>query len=57
MIVDGFNESIQESILVLVDVSSGLAEPTGCSGIVNMDQIQTSPDLQRLVKFAGTMAH
>ena len=35
---------------------SGLAGLTGCSGIVNMDQIQTSPDLQRLVQFAGTLA-
>jgi len=34
----------------------GITGPTGCSGIVNMDQIQTSPDLQRLVQFAGTMA-
>src|SRR6266487_2189273 len=34
----------------------GLAGPTGCGGIVNLDQIQTSPDLQRLVQFAGTMA-
>lgn len=33
-----------------------LAGQTGCGGIVNMDQIQTSPDLQRLVKSAGTMA-
>lgn len=38
-------------------ILGGLAEPTGCSGIANMDQIQTSPDLQRLVKFAGTVAH
>jgi hypothetical protein len=37
-------------------ILGGLAEPTGCSGIVNMDQIQTSPDLQRLVQFAGAMA-
>jgi hypothetical protein len=35
----------------------GLAGPTGCSGIVNLDQIQTSPDLQRLVQIAGTVAH
>lgn len=33
-----------------------LAKQTGCGGIVNMDQIQTSPDLQRLVQSAGTMA-
>jgi len=33
-----------------------LAGQTGCGGIVNMDQIQTSPDLQRLVQSAGTMA-
>jgi len=33
----------------------GLAGLTGCGGIVNMDQIQTSPDLQRLVQFAVGM--
>lgn len=37
-------------------ILGGLAGPTGCSGIVNLDQIQTSPDLQRLVQFAGTTA-
>jgi hypothetical protein len=36
------------------NILGGIAGPTGCSGIVNMDQIQTSPDL--LVQFAGTMA-
>ena len=35
----------------------GLAAPTGCSGIVNTDQVQTSPDIQRLVQIAGSMAH
>jgi hypothetical protein len=39
------------------NILGGLAAPTGCSGIVNMDQIQTSPDIQRLVQFAGSMAH
>lgn len=33
-----------------------LAGQTGCGGIVNMNQIQTSPDLQRLVQSAGAMA-
>jgi hypothetical protein len=37
------------------NILGGIAGPTGCIGIVNMDQIQTSPDLQRLVQFAGTM--
>jgi hypothetical protein len=35
----------------------GLAGPTGCSGIVAMNQIQNSPDVQRLLQIAGTMAH
>ncbi|MDQ6865747.1 MAG: hypothetical protein M3044_18200 [Thermoproteota archaeon] len=30
-----------------------LAGQSGCGGIVNMNQIQTSPDLQRLVQSAG----
>jgi hypothetical protein len=34
----------------------GLAPLTGCSGIVNLDQIQTSPDLQRVLQLAETMA-
>jgi hypothetical protein len=34
----------------------GLASLTGCSGIVNLDQIQTSPDLQRALQLAETMA-
>jgi hypothetical protein len=39
------------------NILGGIAGPTGCSGIVNMDQIQTSPDLQRLAQLAATMAH
>lgn len=34
----------------------GLAGPTGCSGVVDMNQIQNSPDVQRLLQFAGKMA-
>jgi hypothetical protein len=34
-----------------------LAPVTGCGGIVNLDQIQTSPDLQRLAQFAASSAH
>ena len=33
-----------------------LAGPTGCSGIVDMNQIKNSPDVQRLMQFAGTLA-
>jgi hypothetical protein len=35
----------------------GLAPLTGCGGIVNLNQIQSSPDLQRLVQIAGSLAH
>lgn len=32
-----------------------LAPMTGCSGIVDLDQVQSSPDIQRLVQLAGQM--
>jgi hypothetical protein len=38
-------------------ILGGLATPTGCGGMVNLDQIQTSPDVQRLVQIASSMAH
>jgi hypothetical protein len=31
-----------------------LATPTGCGGIVNLEQISNSPDIQRLVQIAGS---
>ena len=31
----------------------GLAGMTGCSGIVNLNKVQASPDIQRLAQFAG----
>jgi hypothetical protein len=33
-----------------------LAGLTGCGGIVDMNQIQNSPDVQRLLQIAGTLA-
>jgi hypothetical protein len=30
-----------------------LAKPTGCDGIVDLNKTKSSPDLQRLVQFAG----
>lgn len=39
------------------NILGGFAEPTGCGGIVNMDQIRNSPDVQRLVQFLAIMAH
>jgi hypothetical protein len=35
-------------------ILGGLAGPTGCSGVVNL---VASPDLQRLVQIAGSLAH
>ena len=37
-------------------ILGALATPTGCSGIVDLDLISKSPDIQRLVQFAGSMA-
>jgi hypothetical protein len=38
-------------------ILGGLAGPTGCGNIVNLNQIQTSPDLQRLTQYMGTIVH
>jgi hypothetical protein len=40
---------------VIQNLLSGLAPMTGCSGIVDLDQVQSSPDIQRLVQLAGQM--
>ena len=43
--------------ITIKGILGGLATPTRCGGIVNLDQIQTSPDVQRLVQIASSMAH
>ena len=43
--------------ITIKGILGGLATPTGCGRIVNLDQIQTSPDVQRLVQIASSMAH
>jgi hypothetical protein len=37
----------------LLGLLRGLAPMTGCGGIVDLNQVQSSPDIQRLVQFAG----
>lgn len=37
----------------LINLLGGLAGMTGCSGIVDLKQVQASPDIQRLAEFAG----
>jgi hypothetical protein len=53
--------AIASSFNISIDTIKGLlgflAPHTGCGGIVKLDQIQTSPDLQRLMQFATSLAH
>jgi len=56
-IVTAVASSFNMSIGTIKGLLNFLAPHTGCGGIVNLDQIQTSPDLQRLVQFATSLAH
>ena len=42
---------------VIENLLRGLAPMTGCSGIVDLNQVQASPDIQRLAEFAGEMGN
>jgi hypothetical protein len=56
-IISALAASFNLPLDTIKSILGGLAGPTGCNGIVDMNQIQNSPDLQRLLHIAGTMAH
>lgn len=39
------------------NVLNFLAKPTGCEGIVDLNNAQNSPDLQRLVQYGSNTVH
>jgi hypothetical protein len=55
-IISALAASFNIPLDTIKSILGGLAGPTGCSGIVDMNQIQNSPDVQRLLQLAGKMA-
>jgi hypothetical protein len=55
-IVSAFAASLNIPLDTIKSLLGGLAGSTGCGGIVDMNQIQNSPDVQRLLQIAGAMA-
>ena len=56
-IITIFAHQLNMQMDTIGNILGALAKPTGCDGIVDLNQTQASPDLQRLVQFAGQMGH
>jgi hypothetical protein len=54
-IITAIATKLNMSVGSISNLLSGLAGVTGRSGIVDLEQVQASPDIQRLAQFAGEM--
>ena len=56
VIVTAIAAKLNIQFSTIENILNAVAKPTGCDGIVNMDQIQSSPTIQLLAGYVGKMA-